>query len=133
MSSADKENVAVGVCCQPKRRPVVVLIQQPRAAPPMGWLTRKVTEILSGPLTLNAFSLGGTLASSYALKTDVHYIGTTSLAFNRASAAQTLTGVSIDGSAGSAVQAEARPHAGWTGFAADQHGRNPAPSVPRSG
>ena len=47
----------------------------------------------------NALYLGGTAAASYALKADVHYIGTTSVALNRASAALSLTGVSIDGTA----------------------------------
>ena len=36
-----------------------------------------------------------------AFKDDVHYIGTTSIALNRSSAAQSLTGVNIDGSSGS--------------------------------
>ncbi len=47
----------------------------------------------------NSSYLGGTVSSSYALKADVHYIGTTSIALNRGSASQTLTGVSIDGTA----------------------------------
>jgi len=55
--------------------------------------------------TATASSTYATTASlsSYALKADVHYIGTTSVALNRASLAQSLTGVSIDGSAGSAT------------------------------
>lgn len=55
--------------------------------------------------TATASSTYATTASlsSYALKADVHYIGTTSIALNRASLAQSLTGVSIDGSAGSAT------------------------------
>ena len=48
----------------------------------------------------NSAYLGGTLASSYALKADTHYIGTTAIALNRASASQALTGItSIDGNA----------------------------------
>lgn len=47
----------------------------------------------------NASFLGGTAAASYALKADVTYIGTTSIALNRSSNTQTLTGVSIDGNA----------------------------------
>jgi len=43
--------------------------------------------------------LGGTLAASYALKADTHYIGTTPIALNRASSSQSLTGISIDGTA----------------------------------
>jgi hypothetical protein len=37
--------------------------------------------------------------STVALRADTHYIGTTSIALNRTSASQTLTGVSIDGNA----------------------------------
>ena len=37
--------------------------------------------------------------SGYLVGSNVHYIGTTSIALNRASGAQTLTGVSIDGNA----------------------------------
>jgi len=47
--------------------------------------------------------LGGTLAASYALKADVHFIGTTSVALNRASASLNLTGVNIDGNANTAT------------------------------
>jgi hypothetical protein len=48
----------------------------------------------------NSAYLGGTIASSYALKADTHYIGTTAIALNRASASQSLTGItSIDGNA----------------------------------
>jgi hypothetical protein len=54
----------------------------------------------------NSTNLGGVASSSYALKTDTPYIGTTAIALNRASLAQSLTGVSIDGSAGSVA---------WTG------------------
>ena len=39
--------------------------------------------------------------TNYASASQVHYVGTTSIAANRASAAQTLTGVSIDGNSAS--------------------------------
>lgn len=42
---------------------------------------------------------------SQFLGSQTHYIGTTAIALNRASASQSLTGVSIDGSAGSAATA----------------------------
>jgi hypothetical protein len=45
----------------------------------------------------NSLSLGGSLAANYALLSNATYIGTTSIALNRTSLAQTLTGVSIDG------------------------------------
>lgn len=46
-------------------------------------------------------STGVTIAvdNTVALRADTHYIGTTSIALNRSSASQTLTGVSIDGNA----------------------------------
>lgn len=54
---------------------------------------------VTGAVT-NSSQLGGTAAASYALKADTHFIGTTSIALNRASAAQSLTGItSIDGTA----------------------------------
>jgi hypothetical protein len=46
-----------------------------------------------------------TVTGTAALQADVHYIGTTSIALNRASASQTLTGVSIDGNAATATTA----------------------------
>ena len=49
----------------------------------------------------NSSYLGGTTAASYALKADTQYIGTTAVTLNRASASLALTGVSIDGAAGS--------------------------------
>ena len=49
--------------------------------------------------SLTAGNLSGTIPSA-VLGNSVHFIGTTSIALNRASAAQTLTGVSIDGTAG---------------------------------
>lgn len=54
---------------------------------------------VTGTVT-NSSQLGGTAAASYALKADTHFIGTTSIALNRTSAAQSLTGITaIDGTA----------------------------------
>lgn len=53
---------------------------------------------------LPAGQLSGTIASS-VLGNSTVYIGTTGIALNRSSASQSLTGVSIDGSAGSAATA----------------------------
>lgn len=54
---------------------------------------------VTGAVT-TANQLGGVAAASYALKADTTFVGTTSIALNRASAAQSLTGItSIDGSA----------------------------------
>jgi hypothetical protein len=47
----------------------------------------------------NASFLGTVAAASYALKADTLFVGTTSIALNRSSSSQTLTGVSIDGNA----------------------------------
>ena len=49
---------------------------------------------------LTAGNLSGTIPSG-VLGNSVHFIGTTSIALNRASAAQSLTGINIDGSSGS--------------------------------
>lgn len=54
--------------------------------------------------SLPAGQLSGTIPSS-VLGNSTVYIGTTGIALNRASASQSLTGVSIDGSAGSATTA----------------------------
>lgn len=62
----------------------------------------------------NALYLGGTAAASYALKADVHYIGTTSVALNRASAALSLTGVSIDGTANNSTYFNSQPATYYT-------------------
>ncbi len=48
--------------------------------------------------TLTAGNLSGTIPSG-VLGNSTHYVGTTAIALNRASASQTLTGVSIDGNA----------------------------------
>ena len=47
---------------------------------------------------LTAGNLSGTIPSA-VLGNSTHYVGTTAIALNRASASQTLTGVSIDGNA----------------------------------
>ena len=52
--------------------------------------------------SLTAGNLNGTIPSA-VLGNSVHFIGTTSIALNRASASQTLTGVSIDGNSGTAT------------------------------
>jgi len=51
-------------------------------------------------LTLSATKVGLGNVENTALSTSTHYIGTTSIQYNRASASQTLNGVSIDGNAG---------------------------------
>lgn len=52
----------------------------------------------TGSYYLTAGNLTGTLPSA-VLGNSTHYIGTTAITLNRASASQTLTGVSIDGTA----------------------------------
>ena len=54
--------------------------------------------------SLTAGNLSGTIPSG-VLGNSSHFIGTTSIALNRASGAQTLTGVSIDGNAATATTA----------------------------
>jgi hypothetical protein len=56
-------------------------------------------------LTISKSKVGLSAVENTALSTSTHYIGTTSIQYNRASASQTLTGVSIDGSAGSVAAA----------------------------
>ena len=56
-----------------------------------------------GGKSADSDKLGTVVAASYALKADVHYIGTTSVALNRASASLNLTGVNIDGNANTAT------------------------------
>ena len=58
------------------------------------------TGIVKNTTTTGVFSIAS-VGSDYVAPTSTFYIGTTSIAFNRASAAQTLTGISIDGHAGS--------------------------------
>jgi hypothetical protein len=57
------------------------------------------TNITISATALAAANLSGTIPSA-VLGNSAQFIGTTSVALNRASAAQTLTGVSIDGNAG---------------------------------
>jgi hypothetical protein len=61
-----------------------------------------VTNGLYTSSTLTAGNLSGTIPSG-VLGNSTHFIGTTSIALNRASASQTLTGVSIDGNAATAT------------------------------
>lgn len=51
-------------------------------------------------LTISKSKVGLGNVENTALSTSTHYIGTTSIQYNRASAAQTLSGVSISGNAG---------------------------------
>jgi hypothetical protein len=55
--------------------------------------------------SLAASKVGLGNVENTALSTSTHFIGTTSITYNRASASQTLTGVSIDGSAGTVTTA----------------------------
>lgn len=54
-------------------------------------------------LTISKSKVGLGNVENTALSTSTHYIGTTSIQYNRASASQTLTGVSIDGNAATAT------------------------------
>ena len=73
--------------------------------PSTGTLTSTVFSGSGASLTnLPAGQLSGTIPSG-VLGNSSLFIGTTSIALNRASASQSLTGVSIDGSAGSATTA----------------------------
>lgn len=56
------------------------------------------TNVSGRPTAVSSF----TNDAGYLIGSAVHFIGTTSIALNRASAIQTLTGVNIDGSAGTA-------------------------------
>ena len=76
----------------------------------------RLTAYTGAAISLSASSLSGGTISSTILGNSTHYIGTTAIALNRASASQTLTGVSIDGSAGSASTATTATNAsGLTG------------------
>ncbi len=66
-------------------------------------------RVLHTNSTLTAGNLSGTIPSA-VLGNSAHFIGTTSIALNRASASQTLTGVSIDGTAATAT------NVAWTGI-----------------
>ena len=65
----------------------------------------RVSGVTNTAISLSASSLSGGTISSTILGNSTHYIGTTAITLNRASASQTLTGVSIDGSAGSVTNA----------------------------
>lgn len=68
---------------------------------PWSWDYNKTVTF---PATVNATTFVGTLtgtASGNLIPTSTYNLGTTAITFNRASAAQALTGISIDGSAGS--------------------------------
>jgi copper(I)-binding protein len=58
-----------------------------------------LSSYITGTSTLNAAKLSGTIPST-VLGNSTVYIGTTAVPLNRASASETLTGVSIDGNAG---------------------------------
>ena len=75
----------------------------------------------SGTTTVQASAAAGTTTftlpattGTAALQGDTHFIGTTSIALNRASASQTLTGVSIDGNAATASAVAASALTGST-------------------
>ena len=68
--------------------------------------------------SLTAGNLSGTIPSA-VLGNSTLYIGTTAIALNRATASQSLTGVSIDGSAGSATTATTATNATNTGTTDD--------------
>lgn len=73
--------------------------------PSTGTLTATAFSGSGASLTsLTAGNLSGTIPSG-VLGNSTVYIGTTAIALNRSSASQSLTGVSIDGSAGSATTA----------------------------
>ena len=73
--------------------------------PSTGTLTATAFSGSGASLTsLTAGNLSGTIPTG-VLGNSTHYIGTTAITLNRASASQTLTGVSIDGSAGSVTNA----------------------------
>ena len=59
----------------------------------------RLTAYTGAAISLSASSLSGGTISSTILGNSTVYIGTTSIALNRATASQSLTGISIDGSA----------------------------------
>jgi hypothetical protein len=65
----------------------------------------RVSGVTNTAIALSASSLSGGTISSTILGNSTVYVGTTAITLNRASASQTLTGVSIDGSAGSVTNA----------------------------
>jgi hypothetical protein len=60
----------------------------------------RLTAYTGAAISLSASSLSGGTISSTILGNSTLYVGTTGIALNRASASQTLTGVSVDGNAG---------------------------------
>jgi len=60
----------------------------------------RLTAYTGAAISLSASSLSGGTISSTILGNSTLYVGTTSIALNRASASQSLTGVNIDGNAG---------------------------------
>lgn len=69
-----------------------------------GWANSSVGFYIGGTRIADttgnyATHLGSDASSLIARRADVHFIGTTSIALNRGSGSQTLTGVSIDGTA----------------------------------
>jgi hypothetical protein len=82
--------------------------------PSTGTLSATVFSGSAASLTnVPAGQLSGTIPSG-VLGNSTVYIGTTAIALNRASASQSLTGVSIDGSAGSATNATNATNVGIT-------------------
>ena len=67
----------------------------------IGALTGTASGNLTSDSTLNAGNLSGTIPSA-VLGNSTVYIGTTAIALNRGTTSQSLTGVSVDGNAGSA-------------------------------
>ena len=75
----------------------------------VGGMTVAGNAVLTSTSTLTAGNLSGTIPSG-VLGNSTHYVGTTAIALNRASASQTLTGVSIDGNAATAT------NVAWSGI-----------------
>ena len=87
--------------------------------PSTGTLTATAFSGSGAALTsLTAGNLSGTIPSG-VLGNSTLYIGTTAIALNRSSASQTLTGTSIDGSAGSATTATTATNATNTAITDD--------------
>ena len=85
-----------------------------------GWANVVTGFFVSGTTVANtsgtyATHLGGDASSLIARRADTHFIGTTAIALNRASGAQTLTGTSIDGNANTATNLSGGFVSGTTG------------------
>jgi len=76
---------------------------------------------LTSASTLTAGNLSGTIPSG-VLGNSTHFIGTTSIALNRASASQTLTGVSIDGNSATTTLATKATRANGNFYIDDNYG-----------